>query len=82
MTDGIKFGGHFLAYTGDPEAVHAAFVVRVWCGEAGLAPEAVSAAARAAAGARKALLVAWPVRDWRDVTYTTIMAMDTQKVIP
>jgi hypothetical protein len=29
LTPGLKFGGDFLAYPGDPECVHAAYVVRV-----------------------------------------------------
>jgi tRNA splicing endonuclease len=79
LTNGIKFGGHFLAYRGDPHLVHAAFVVRVWLGDDPMSQEVASAACRAAAGARKRLLIAWPVRGWGDVEYTTAAAVDTLK---
>lgn len=73
MTDGIKFGGDFLAYEGDPETCHAAFTVLVVPGGQ-LADDALGAACRAATAARKRLLVANPVfadGSW-EVEYTTV----------
>ena len=58
VTPGAKFGGDLLAYPGDPDAVHARFVVRLalWatCGS-GL--QAVGRA-RVAISARKLLVIA------------------------
>lgn len=73
MTDGIKFGGDFLAYEADPETCHAAFAVLVVPGGQ-LSDDAVGAACRAATAARKRLLVANPICEdgtWV-VHYTTV----------
>lgn len=80
LTDGIKFGGHYLAYKGDPYKVHAAFVVRVLPPGETLSTDALSAACRAAAGAKKALLLAH-VDDAMDmaVSFTTVTSVDTLK---
>eukprot|EP00892_Ulva_mutabilis_P008061 jgi/Ulvmu1/5627/UM023_0166.1 len=79
LTDGIKFGGDFLAYEGDPETCHAAFTVLVTPGGY-LADDALGAACRAATAARKKLLVANPVcedGEWI-VDYTTVF-FESQK---
>lgn len=73
MTDGIKFGGDFLAYERDPETCHAAFTVLVVPGGQ-LNDDELGSACRAATAARKRLLVANPVLsngDWT-VEYTTV----------
>lgn len=77
LTNGIKFGGHYLAYKGDPYKVHAAFVVRVLPVGAVLSNEALSAACRSAAGAKKSLLLAQVPDGGGSVAYTTVMSVDT-----
>ena len=79
LTNGIKFGGHFLAYQGDPDTVHAAFVVRVQTADDEMTDATLSAASRAAAGARKRLLLAVPERDCSNVSYTTVTSVDLLK---
>lgn len=60
LTSGVKFGGHYLAYQGDPHLHHAAFVVRVIPPDQPLSQVDTAAATRAATGARKHVLLAWP----------------------
>jgi tRNA splicing endonuclease len=79
LSNGIKFGGHFLAYQGDPYKVHAAFVVRVLPGNGEIAQEALSAACRAAAGAKKCLVLAQSAR-LGNVVYTTATSVDLLKM--
>ena len=63
ITTGVKFGAHYLAYPGDPHMYHAQFTVRVVAPEDALTPADLAAASRAAAGARKLLLMATPRED-------------------
>ena len=79
LTNGIKFGGHFLAYQGDPDTVHAAFVVRVQTADDEMTDATLSAGSRAAAGARKRMLLAVPDRACGNVTYTTFTSVDLLK---
>ena len=78
LTDGIKFGGHFLAYQGDPLAVHAAFVVRVLRRGRMLSDASLSAASRAAVGAKKRLLLAFVDPEVRDAPVEYITAILTE----
>ena len=80
LTNGIKFGGHYLAYKGDPYKVHAALVVRVLLNGQPLADEELSAACRAAAGAKKRLLLAHVNTCSLAISYTTVMSVDTLKL--
>lgn len=59
LTSGIKFGGDWLAYPGDPLMYHAQFVVRVEIAERAMRPTFFVAAAREAHSARKHLLYAF-----------------------
>ena len=80
LTDGLKYGGHYLAYKGDPYQVHAAFVVRVLPAGESLTTDALSAACRAAAGAKKALLLAHvDAASDAAVSFMTVTSVDTLK---
>ena len=57
LTDGLKFGGHFLAYEGDPLLYHAAFVVR--CVARRPHVRDLSGLQRLARGCGKTLLLCW-----------------------
>ncbi len=59
MTNGLKFGVNFLAYRGDPTAVHAAFMVIVVEEGAGIAILDLVARSRVATTALKTCVVAW-----------------------
>jgi tRNA-splicing endonuclease subunit Sen34 len=74
LTEGIKFGGDFLAYMGDPLEVHSEFVVHVLHDAQVFSDTALSAAARVAAGAKKCLLLARVIacQDKTTVLYTTV----------
>jgi tRNA-intron lyase len=77
-TDGIKFGGDFLAYRGDPLNVHSDFVVCVLHQGQVLSDTVLSAAARVAVGAKKKLLLA-QANDHRGetiVSYTTVIVAE------
>jgi hypothetical protein len=78
ITDGIKFGGDFLAYRRDPLEVHSDFVVRVLHDGQVLSDTVLSAAARVAAGAKKNLLLAQAIdhRGEAIVSYTTVKVVE------
>ncbi|XP_043241549.1 tRNA-splicing endonuclease subunit Sen34-like isoform X1 [Amphibalanus amphitrite] len=57
LTDGLKFGGHFLAYEGDPLVYHAAFVVR--CVQRRPHVRDLAGMQRLAHGCSKTLLISW-----------------------
>jgi tRNA splicing endonuclease len=59
ITNGLKFGVHFLAYRSDPTAVHAAFMVIAAREGEGIAPLDLVARARVATTALKTCVVAW-----------------------
>ena len=53
ITSGMKFGGDFLVYRGDPSLCHAEFVLKVVAHPGPLHPLMLVAAARTAHAARK-----------------------------
>lgn len=59
LTDGVKFGGDWLAYPGDPLLFHAQFVVRVVSLQETMNPLLFVASTREAHAARKHLLLAF-----------------------
>lgn len=63
MTNGLKFGGHFLVYPGDPFLYHSHFSVRVVLNDEAVWPEVLTAACRAATGAKKKLLLAYATQE-------------------
>lgn len=58
LTDGVKFGGDFLAYPGDPTLYHAQFVIRVLENRRAILPCILAAHSRTAHSARKHLVLA------------------------
>jgi tRNA splicing endonuclease len=59
LTNGIKFGVDFLAYRGDPTAVHAAFMVMVTRSGHGISTLDLVARSRVATTALKIAVIAW-----------------------
>ncbi len=66
LTPGVKFGGDFLLYPGDPKLYHAQFVVRVLDEEEPLSPTLLKLWARGVHGARKHLVLATVARQALD----------------
>lgn len=58
LTDGVKFGGDFLAYPGDPMLYHAQFVIRVLEQGRPILPCILAAHSRTSHGARKHMVIA------------------------
>lgn len=58
VSDGGKFGGEFLAYSGDPELYHSQFVIRVLASDKCLPLCILIAQARTSHGSRKHLIFA------------------------
>lgn len=59
LTNGLKFGVDYLAYTGDPTSVHAAFMVIVAREGAGISTLDLVARSRVATTALKMAVMAW-----------------------
>jgi len=73
VTDGVKFGGDFLAYNGDPEQCHAQFVVQVRGNEEEFTASLLASSCRLTTSVNKSLLVASVyLLQNSDVVYTEI----------
>lgn len=58
VSDGLKFGGDFLAYPGDPSSCHSDFIVKVAASTDGIPLLDLVAMSRVAVSSRKKVLVA------------------------
>lgn len=75
LTNGLKFGVDFLAYRGDPTAVHAAFMVIVARQGAGISPLDLVARSRVATTALKIAVMAWASPATGGVAYKAFKRM-------
>jgi len=57
VTEGVKFGGEFVTYPGDPAIFHGQFVIRIWCSDQCIILCFLVAQTRASYGARKHLIL-------------------------